>query len=102
MEGPYWVVVLGLVLWLIRGVEAAAMVADPGVEELHVGFAAAPAVAAVLVAAAVVAGELVVIQVAVVGSASAAMATVVGLLLVKLSQVVAGWLVVVEVVLVAN
>lgn len=102
MEGPCWAVVLGLVPWLIRGVEVAAMAADPGVEELHAGVAAAPAVVAVPVVAVATAGELVVIQVAVAGSASVAMATAAGLLAVKLSQAVAGWLVVVEVVLVAN
>lgn len=86
MEGPCWVVVLGLVQWLIRGVEAAAMEADPGEEELHVRVAAAPAVAAVvavLVVSAVVAVELVVIQVVVAGSVSVAMVTAEELLVVR-------------------
>jgi hypothetical protein len=77
-------VVLDLVVWLIKGVEAAATVADLGVEELHVGAAAALAAAAVvLIAAVVVAGELAVIQEAVAGSVSASMVTVVELQPVK-------------------
>jgi hypothetical protein len=75
-------VVLDLVVWLIKGVEAAAMVADLGVEELHVGAAAALA-AVVLIAAVVVAGELAVIQEAVAGSVPASMVTVVELQPVK-------------------
>lgn len=87
-EGPCWVVVLGLVVQMIQGVEAAAMVAVLGVEEFLVD-AAAGLVVLVVAAAAVVAVQLlmvvvVVIQVVVAGSVFVAMATGVELLPVKL------------------
>lgn len=87
VEGPCWVVVLGLVAQMIQGVEAAAMVAVLEVEEFLVDAAAAGLV--VLVVAAVVAVQLlmvvvVVIQVVVAGSVFVAMATGVELLPVKL------------------
>lgn len=88
LEGPCWVVVLGLVVQMIQGVEAAAMVAVLGVEEFLVD-AAAGRVVLVVAAAAVVAAQLlmvvvVVIQVVVAGSVFVAMVTGVELLPVKL------------------
>jgi len=89
VEGPCWVVVLGLVVQMIQGVEAAATVAVLGVEEFLVDAAAAGLVVLVVAAPAVVAVQLlmvvvVVIQVVVVGSVFVAMATGVELLPVKL------------------
>jgi len=88
VEEPCWVVVLGLVVQMIQGVEVAAMVAVLGVEEFLVD-AAAGLVVLVVAAAAVVAVQLlkvvaVVIQVVVADSVFVAMATGVELLPVKL------------------
>lgn len=87
VEGPCWVVVLGLVVWMIQGVEAAAMVASLGVEEFLVDAAVAAGLVVPVVA--VVAVQLLmvvvaVIQVVVAGSVFVAMATRVELLPVKL------------------
>lgn len=99
MEGPCWVAVLDLVLWMMPGrVEAAAMVADPGVEELLLVMAAVAAAVVVVVAAAVVvvvAAELlmavaVVIQAVAAVSVIVAMARGVELMPVKQSQEGAG------------
>ena len=85
MEGPCWVVVLGLVVQIIQEVEAAAMVEVLGVQKFLVD-AAAGLVLLVVAAAAVqlLMVVLVVIQVVVAGSVSVAMATGVELLPVKL------------------
>lgn len=89
VEGPCWVVVLALVVQMIQGVEAAAMVVVLGVEEFLVEAAAAAAGLVVVAVVAVAAVQLlmvvgVVIQVVVAGSVLVAMATGVELLPVKL------------------
>jgi hypothetical protein len=84
VEEPCWVVVLGLVVQMIHGVEVAAMVAVLGVEELLVDAAAAGLVVLVVAVAAVQLLMVVVIQVVVAGSVFVAMATGVELLPVKL------------------
>lgn len=84
VEEPCWVVVLGLVVQMIQGVEVAAMVAVLGVERFLVDVAAGLVLVVAVVAVQLLMVVVVVIQVVVAGSVFAAMATGVELLPVKL------------------